>query len=47
MMEDKCLECKWCEVIEQSGNGFIGESIFRCKVSEEETEDKMDCFESK
>ena len=46
-MEDKCLECKWCEVIEQSGNGFIGESIFRCKVSEEEMEDKMDCFENK
>lgn len=28
-MEEKCLECKWCEVIEQSGNGFIGKSIFQ------------------
>jgi len=37
-MEEKCLDCKWCEVIEESGNGFIGESIFRCKISEEETE---------
>lgn len=36
MMEEKCLDCKWCEVIEESGNGFIGESIFRCKISEEE-----------
>lgn len=27
-MKEKCLECKWCEVIEQSGNGFIGKSIF-------------------
>ena len=35
-MEEKCLDCKWCEVIEESGNGFIGESIFRCKISEEE-----------
>ena len=39
MMEEKCLDCKWCEV--------IGESIFRCKISEEETENKNECFESR
>jgi hypothetical protein len=47
MMEEKCLDCKWCEVIEESGNGFIGESIFRCKISEEETENKNKCFKSR
>ncbi len=47
LMEEKCLECKWCEVIEETGNGFIGESVIRCKASEEETKNKNKCFENR
>jgi hypothetical protein len=28
-----------------SGSGFIGETLFQCKICEEETEDKEQCFE--
>ena len=46
-MEEKCLESKWCEVIEQSGNGFIGKIYFSdAKLREKKRKIKSECFES-
>lgn len=46
-MEEKCLDCKWCEMIENGAYGFFGETILRCSVDEEDTKDKLICFEPK
>lgn len=45
MIEEKCLKCKWVEILEITGSGFIGETVLHCKICEEDTEDKDDCFE--
>lgn len=44
-MEERCLDCKWCEIIENGAYGFLGESILMCAMDEEDTEDKSVCFE--
>lgn len=46
-MDEKCLECKWCEIIENGCKGFTGETVLRCRMCEEDTEDKSLCFEQK
>lgn len=46
-MNEKCLECKHCEIIEHGCNGFLGESVLLCGICEEDTENKDLCFEPK
>lgn len=46
-MNEKCLDCKYCEIIENGCNGFLGETILACQVCEEDTEEKSLCFEEK
>ena len=46
-MNDKCLDCKYCEVEEEGAFGLVGESCFHCRICEEDTEDKQLCFEEK
>lgn len=46
-MNEKCLDCEYCEVEEVGYYGFIGESCFHCKICEEDVEDKSLCFEEK
>ena len=46
-MEEKCLDCKWCEIIENGAYGFLGESLLMCAIDEEDTEDISVCFEPK
>lgn len=46
-MEEKCLDCKWCEIIENGAYGFLGESLLTCAIDEEDTEDISVCFEPK
>lgn len=46
-MNEKCIDCKHCEIIEYGCNGFLGESLFSCQICEEKTEDKALCFEEK
>lgn len=46
-MEGKCLDCKWCEIIESGAYGFLGKSIIMCSVNKEDTKDKSVCFEPK
>lgn len=46
-MNEKCLDCKYCEVEEEGAFGLVGESCFHCRICEEDTEDKSLCFEEK
>lgn len=46
-MNEQCLDCKWLEIIENGCNGFLGETVLRCRICEKETENKELCFESK
>lgn len=46
-MNEKCLDCKHCEIIEDGCNGFLGETLLLCQICEEDTEDKSLCFENK
>lgn len=43
-MNEKCLECKYCEIEESGYFGFIGETCLRCRICEEDTENKNICF---
>lgn len=45
-MTEECLECKYCEIIEYGACGFIGETVVKCRVCEENTEDKTLCWEA-
>lgn len=45
-MTEECLECKYCEIIEYGACGFIGETVVKCRVCEENTEDKTRCWEA-
>lgn len=47
VLNEKCLECKHCEIIEDGCKGFLGETILLCEICEEETENKDLCFEPK
>lgn len=46
-MNEICLVCRYCEIIESGAKGFLGESVFKCRICEEETADKTLCFEPK
>lgn len=39
----KCLDCKHVNIIEYGSNGFIGETIVRCKICNEITGEMEDC----
>lgn len=47
ILEERCLECKWCEIIEYGAKGFLGETVLKCFICEEETENKDICFQKK
>lgn len=46
-MNEKCLDCKYCEVTEYGCNGFLGETLLSCQICEEDAKDKLLCFEEK
>lgn len=46
VMTEECLKCKYCVIIESGAGGFIGETVLRCEVCEEGTEDKTLCWEA-
>ncbi len=46
-MNEQCLDCKWCEIIEYGCKGFLGETVLQCEICEEDTENKKLCFEEK
>lgn len=39
----KCLDCKHVNIIEYGSNGFIGETVVRCKICNEITGEMEDC----
>lgn len=43
-MNEACLKCMWCEIIENGATGFLGETVLKCFMCEEDTVDKTACF---
>lgn len=43
-MTEQCLDCMYCESTEYGVNGFLGETVFTCRICEDETENKEHCF---
>lgn len=49
MRNIKCLDCKYVEITENSGKGFIGESLIDCRICNEINGEMESCedFEEK
>ena len=47
MRNIKCLDCKYVEITENSGKGFIGESLIDCKICNEINGEMENCEDYK